>query len=217
MMYSSSTLDHRRRIALVASVALAGCLGLTATAGAATTTGVTYDVQASAVGQTGDFTVPAQVAADAPSTVAAGGALAVTLSVGSITVPNSADGYTVKQIQGISLDVPVPANSTYDSATLAGGSDYGSGTPTVSEADDVLTIDIPGPISAGTTFTLPTLTLNLTAGTSGSSIDTTLSGTSYSSPGLTFTAVLSVIGISIDASAAGYPSPDPTLTTTTIS
>lgn len=210
-MYNST---HRRRTLIIASVASLACLGLGTTADAATT-GVTYDVQAGAAGQTGDFTVSAQVAASAPSSVAAGGALAVTLSVGSITVPQSADGYTVNQIQGISLEVPVPANSTYDSASLAGGSGFGSGTPTVAEANDVVTISIPGPISSGTTFTLPTLTLNLTAGSSGT-IDTTLSGTSYTSPGLTFTAVLSVIGLPVDAGAAGFPSPDPTLTTTTI-
>lgn len=210
------SLTHVRRSAALALLAVAATVGMTTTAGAATTA-VTYDVQAGAVGQTGDFTVSAQVAASAPSTVAAGGAVAVSLSVGSISVPTSADGYTVSQIQGIALKIPVPADSTYDSATLAGGSGYGSGKPTVSEASGLVTINVPGPIKSGTTFTLPTLTLNLTAGAAGSSIATTLSGTSYASPGLTFTAVLSVFGFSIDATAAGYPSPDPTLTTTTIS
>jgi dehydratase len=206
---------HRRRTLTVAALTALACTALGVNAASADT-GVTYDVQASAVGQTGDFTVDAQVAASAPATVTAGGALSVTLSVGSITVPTSADGYTVKQINGISLEVPVPANSTYDSASLSGGSGYGSGTPSVSESGNVLTISVPGPISAGTTFTLPTLTLGLTAGAAGQSIDTTLSGSSYSSPGLKFTAVLSVIGISINASAVGYPSPDPTLTSTAI-
>lgn len=206
---------HRRRTLTVAALTALACTTLGVSAASADT-GVTYDVQASAVGQTGDFTVDAQVAASAPATVAAGGALTVTLSVGSITVPTSADGYTVKQIKGITLEVPVPANSTYDSASLSGGSGYGSGTPGVSESGNVLTISVPGPISAGTTFTLPTLTLDLTAGAAGQSIDTTLSGSSYSSPGLKFTAVLSVIGISINAAAVGYPSPDPTLTSTAI-
>ena len=66
-----------------------------------------------------------------------------------------------------------------------------------------------------TTFTLPTLTLNLTSGSSGT-ITSSLSGTSYSDPGLTFTAVISVIGISVNASAVGYPSTTPSLTSTTI-
>ena len=203
----------------LAVLALAGlsAFGLATGAQAATSTSVTYDAQASALGQTGDFTVGATVTGDAPSSVAADSSLAVTLSVGSITVPTSADGYTVTEIKGIALQIPVPADSTYDSASLAGGSDFGSGTPSVSESAGVITIDVPGPISSGTTFTLPTLTLNLTSGAAGGTIDTALSGTSYSSPGLTFTAVLSFIGIPIDASAVGYPSTSPTLTSTTIS
>jgi len=211
------TLSHGRRSLAVGSLALFAALGLVAGSAQAATTAVTYDAQASALGQTGTFTVNAQVAASAPSTVAADAALAITLSVGSITVPTSASGYTVSSIQGIALEVPVPADSTYVSASLAGGSGYGSGTPSVSEASGVVTIAIPGPISAGTTFTLPTLTLNLTSGASGGTITSTLSGSSYTSPGLTFTAVLSVFGLAVDASAVGYPSPDPTLTSTTIS
>jgi dehydratase len=214
--HSSILVSARRPLAVVALAGLSA-LGLATGAQAATTTSVTYDAQASALGETGDFTVGASVVGNAPSSVAADSSLTVTLSVGSITVPTSADGFTVKQIKGVALEIPVPADSTYDSASLSGGSGYGSGTPSVSESNDIVTIDLPGPITAGTTFTLPTLTLDLTSGASGGTIDTTLSGTSYSSPGLTFTAVLSVIGISINASAVGYPSTSPTLTSTTIS
>lgn len=215
MTHTPSTTFTRRPLAVAVLAGLAA-FGLVGSAQAASSS-VTYDCQASALGQTGDFTVDATVASSAPSTVAADSALAVTLSVGSITVPTSADGYTVKEIEGIALKIPVPTDATYKSASLAGGSGYGSGKPSVSEASGVVTIKIPGPITAGTTFTLPTLTLDLTSGAAGGAITSTLSGTSYSSPGLTFTAVLSVIGISIDASAAGYPSTAPTLTSTTIS
>ena len=202
----------------LAVVALAGlsAFGLATGAQAATGTSVTYDAQASALGQTGYFSVDASVSGSAPSTVAADSSLTVTLSVGSITVPTSADGFTVAEIEGIALEIPVPADATYDSATLASGSGIGSGTPSVSESGGVITIDVPGPIAAGTTFTLPTLTLGLTSGATGGTIDTTLSGTSYSDPGLTFTAVLSVLGFDVDASAVGYPTTSPTLTSTTI-
>lgn len=202
-----------RRPLAVAMLAGLTAFGVTTTASAAT--GVTYDCQASALGQTGSFTVSASVTASAPSTVAAASALTITESVGSITVPTSASGYTVKSINGIKLKVPVPTNSTYDSASLSGGSNYGSGTPSVSESANVITISIPGPINAGTTFTLPTLTLKLTSGASGT-ITSSLSGTSYSNPGLTFTAVISVFGFSVNASAVGYPSSTPSLTSTTI-
>ena len=216
MMQHSTLPTRARRPLTVAAVAGLAALGLASGAAADTSTAVTYDCQASAAGSSGTFTVDATVTGSAPSTVAADSALTVTESVGSITVPTSADGYTVKEIEGIALEIPVPSNATYDSASLSGGSDYGSGTPSVSESGGVITISIPGPISAGTTFTLPTLTIDLTSGSSGT-ITSTLSGTSYSDPGLTFTAVLSVIGISVDASAVGYPSTSPTLTSTTIS
>lgn len=209
----SISLAPARRPLAVAMLAGLTVFGVATSASAATA--VTYNCQASALGQTGSFTVNASVTATAPSTVAAKSALTITESVGSITVPTSASGYTVKSINTIKLKVPVPTNSTYNSATLSGGSNYGSGKPSVSEASNVITISIPGPINAGTTFTLPTLTLKLTSGSSGT-ITSSLSGTSYSNPGLTFTAVISVIGISVNASAVGYPSTTPSLTSTTI-
>jgi dehydratase len=203
---------------LLAVLALAGlsAFGLTVGAQAATGTRVTYDAQASALGQTGDFTVNASVSGCAPSRVAADSSLAVSLSVGSITVPTSADGFTVTQIKGIALKIPVPADAAYESAGLTGGSGIGSGAPSVSESGGVITIEVPGPIPAGSTFTLPTLTLDLTSGAAGGSIDTTLSGTGPGAPGLTFTAVLSFLGFDVDASSAGYPTTSPTLTETTI-
>jgi dehydratase len=206
----------RRPLAVVALAGVAAFGLVTANAFADTTTSVTYASQATIVGVTGDFSVDATVTGTAPATVAPDSALAVQLAVGSITVPTSADGYTVEQISGIALKIPVPADSTYDSASLSGGSNLGSGTPSVSESGGVVTISVPNTIKAGTTFTLPTLTLNLTSGASGS-INTALAGTSFSDPGLTFTAEISIIGIGVSGSAVGYPTTSPTLTSTSIS
>lgn len=209
------TIRHVSRLLGVVLAALLPVLGTVSAARA--DTAVTYNLQSSAAGQTATTTLSVQVTASAPSSVSAGAPFSIALSVGSITVPTSASGYTVTKIQTIDLKIPVPSNSTYVSSSLAGGSNYGSGTPSVSQSAGVVDIAIPGPISAGTTFTLPTLTLNLTAGSSGSIVTSTLSGTSYSAPGLTFTAVLSVFIFSINASTVGYPTTTPALTTTTIS
>jgi dehydratase len=209
------TLRHFSRLLGVTLAALVPVLSTVSAAHA--DTAVTYNLQASALGQTANTTLSVQVAGSAPSSVAAGASFSVALSVGSITVPTSASGYTITQIQNIDLKIPVPANSTYVSSSLAGGSNFGSGTPSVSESGGLVDIAIPGPISAGTTFTLPTLTLGLTAGSSGSTVTTTLSGTSYSDPGLTFTAVLHVLFFNVNASTVGYPATTPALTTTTIS
>jgi dehydratase len=209
------TIRHVSRLLGVVLAALLPVLGTVSAAQA--DTAVTYNLQSSAAGQTANTTLSVQVTASAPSSVSAGAPFSIDLSVGSITVPTSASGYTVTKIQTIDLKIPVPSNSTYVSSSLAGGSNYGSGTPSVSQSAGIVDIAIPGPISAGTTFTLPTLTLNLTAGSSGSIVTSTLSGTSYSAPGLTFTAVLSVFIFSINASTVGYPTTTPALTTTTIS
>jgi dehydratase len=209
------TIRHFSRLLGTAMVALLPVLAAVSSAHAATA--VTYDLQSSAVGQTADSTLGVQVSGSAPSSVAAGAAFSVALSVGSITVPASASGYSIQQIQNIDLKIPVPSDSTYVSSSLSGGSGFGSAAPSVSESSGVLDIAIPGPIAAGKTFTLPTLTLNLTAGASGGTVTTTLAGTSYSNPGLTFTAVISVLFFSVDAGTVGYPTTSPTLTTTTIS
>lgn len=204
------------RVIGITALALLPALGTTIAAHADTQT-ITYDYQASALGQTSTGTLSVPLTTTAPSSVAAGGAVTDVLAPGAITLPTSVGSYTLKQIQGINLEVPVPANSTYVSASLSGGSNLGSGTPSVSESNGVVTATVPGPIAGGTTFTLPTLTINLTAGSSGSSIQLQLAGSSYSDPGLTFTAVVTVFGFDVDANAVGYPNPNPVLATTTIS
>lgn len=207
-----------RRVTRLFGTVLVAMAPVLATASAAQAqTAVTYNLQSSALGQTANSTLPVQVSGSAPASVPSGGALSVALSVGSITVPTSASGYTIKQIQDIDLKLPVPTDATYVSSSLSGGSGFGGGTPSVSVSGGVIDILVPGPIAAGTTFTLPTLTLQLTAGASGGTITSTLSGTSYSDPGLTFTAVLSVFGFSINAGTVGYPTTLPTLTSTSIS
>jgi dehydratase len=200
-------------IALLAAIPL---LGMALPANAASTP-ITYDLQSKAVGQTALSTIPVSVSAtSSPATVAPGGAVTVTLATGALTVPSSASGYTIKDIQGIALDIAVPSNSTFVSCSLAGGSGLGSGQSTCSHSGSNVVVNIPGPIAGGATATLPTLTINTTAGSSGS-INTQLAGTSYTSPGLTFTAVVSVIGISINAPTTGYPTTSPILASTTIS
>jgi dehydratase len=210
-----TTIRRSFRLLGVALVALLPVLGTVS--GAQADTAVTYNLQASAVGQTATLTLSVQVSGTAPSSVASGADFSAALSVGSITVPTSASGYTIKQLQNIDLKLPVPANATYVSSSLSGGSNLGSGKPSVSQSGGIVNIVVPGPIAAGATFTLPTLNLGLKAGASGSTINTTLYGTSYSNPGLTFTAVLNVAFFTVNANTAGFPATNPTLTSTTVS
>lgn len=206
----------RTSTSLLAGAALAfvPLLGLAAPASAATQT-VNYACQAKAAGQTSNLSLTQDVDGAAPATVSAGGALSIVLTPATNKIPGSAGGYTVKSVKNLTLTVPIPANSTYVSATLTGGSGLNS-TPTISKVGNTLVTTVPGPINGGATFQLPALTLNLTAGSAGT-ITSTLAGTSYTDPGLNFTATVSVFGFPIDAPTACYPSPSPTLTSTTVS
>lgn len=159
-----------------------------------------------------DFGQNAEVTA--PATVAPGAAFSVVIDPAANTIPSSVNGYTVRRVQTLALKVPIPANSTYVSATLSGGSNVG--TTNISVSGGVATITASGPINGGASFELPTVTANLTAGPSGT-IQTKLHGTSYSDPGLTFTAVVASFLGNINVPTRCYPNPNPVITTTTIS
>lgn len=204
---------HLSKLGVLVAVA-ALPVALAAPASAATT--VTFDCQADA-----PIVGPQQVSLNqdtdvtAPATVAPGGAFDVVIDPAPNTVPSQVSGNTVKNINTFALKFPIPANSTYVGADLAGGSGLGDTAPAIAVADGVATLSFPGPIAGGATFELPTITAHLTAGQSGT-IETKLSGTSYSDPGLTFKAVASTIIGDVTAPTACFPSPSPVFTTTTI-
>ncbi|WP_141867315.1 hypothetical protein [Arthrobacter sp. SLBN-53] len=104
--------------------------------------------------------------------------------------------------------IPVPANSTFVSTSTSGGTVSGSAALVGSNV--VLTV--PGPISGGSSFTPPAVTINVTANAPGT-ITSKYAGTSYSSPGMTMTTRVSP-GINVATSC--YPNPSPTLTTTNV-
>lgn len=204
---------HLSKLGVLVAVA-ALPIALAAPASAATT--VTFDCQADA-----PIVGPQQVSLNqdtdvtAPATVAPGGAFDVVIDPAPNTVPGDVSGNKVKNINTFALKFPIPANSTYVSADLTGGSGLGSTAPTIAVVNGVATLSFPGPIAGGATFELPTVTAHLTAGQSGT-IETKLSGTSYSDPGLTFKAVASTIIGDITAPTACFPNPSPVFTTTTI-
>jgi dehydratase len=201
------------KLAAIAAAALVPMLMFATTASAEPQT-VTYKLRASAAGQSSDFTLDQGVDASAPATVAPNGALTVTIDPTPNKIPSEAGGRQVREIKGLALKLPVPANSTFTSASLSGGSGLG-GTPSVALQGNDVVLTVPGPIRGGADFELPTVTINLQAGGTGT-ITTKLGGTSYDAPGLTFTAVVTVFGFPVNAAAKGYPDPNPVLTTTAI-
>ncbi|MFS8103782.1 cyclase [Lentzea alba] len=201
------------KLAGIASLVLVPMLMFTTNASAAPQN-ITYKLRASAAGQSSDFTLDQGVDASAPANVAPNGAVAVVIDPAPNKIPSEAADRQVREIKGLALKLPVPANSKFTSASLSGGSGLGS-TPTVALQGNDVVLSVPGPIKGGADFELPTVTINLQAGGTGT-IEAKLGGTSYDAPGLTFTAVVVVFGFPIDAASKGYPDPNPVLTTTTI-
>lgn len=203
-----------RRFLTTAALVLAPAVGLAGPA-SATTTAVTFDCQGNAPTGAQTFTMSQSVDASAPATAAPGSAVTVVVTPAPNTVPASVNGNNIKQVQDMSLKIPVPANSTFVSMQLSGGSNLGANPPTWSVSGNIITVHLDGPIAGGSTFQLPAMTMQLTAGQSGT-IQSTVYGSSYSDPGLTFTAVVSSIIGDVNVPTACYPNPAPVFTTTTI-
>jgi hypothetical protein len=158
-----------------------------------------------------------------PARVQTGTDFTSTLTFPASSVPSSQQGgaATVDSIKNLSYRVSVPANSRYVSGSLSGGSNYGSGAPTVTLSGSATTgtviYAIPGPIPTDQQFQLPALSMRFTAiGAIGSTISLQLAGTSVSDPGFTTTAHL-VAPFSGDAATSCFePAPKTTWSTTTI-
>jgi len=122
-------------------------------------------------------------------------------------IPTSGGGQTIQNLNTLKIKFPVPANSTFVSASVAGGSNIGSGTPSVAQAGGFITLTVPGPLAAGSTATLPTVSVILKAGASGQNVQTILAGNSYTNPGITFNVKISLFGLTIPTNCFVNPSP----------
>jgi dehydratase len=204
-------------LSLAGLLALASLVAVVPPASAATVP-VAFDCQARPpIGGPQQLTLATAVQADGPAAVAAGATFEVAVAPDPMTVPGNVAGYTVNRLTGLALSFPVPEGSTFQSATLTGGSNLGRGTPTVSRSGSVVTVRIPGPIAGGATFQLPVLHVTLVAsGQPGTTVDTRLAGTSYDDPGLTFTANVRVVFFNVDVPTRCYANPSPTFTSTAI-
>lgn len=203
MRSNSATL---RRVGVVTPVALAAALCFAGTANAAVSVNWSCKGTIFGIGQTSSMTT--SVTGTAPGSVTAGSPVAITLTPGSSTVPSTASGFTVTSISNLKMLIPVPANSTYVSTSTSGGTVSGSAALVGSNV--VLTV--PGPISGGSSFTPPAVTVNVTA-TAPGSITSKYAGTSYTDPGMTMTTTVAAVG---NVATSCYPNPSPTLTTTTV-
>jgi hypothetical protein len=104
-----------------------------------------------------------------PSESLPGATFAIPVSFAPSSVPTLFDGDAVTSESSLSVVIPAPAGATFVSAALAGGSGVGSGVTVTERADpkspsgvDVVE-SVPGPLSAGQAFTLPTIELTVQA------------------------------------------------------
>jgi dehydratase len=139
--------------------------------------------------------------------------IAVDLKPGSL--PGDVKGFKLKEVRDLSLRVPIPANSSYVSATLTGGSGLNS-TPTVHLDHGVAVVKVAGPIPGGANYQLPSLSIRLKSGRRGAVIETRLKGTSYDDPGLTLHAKIKWKFLTTTSPVSCFPNPNPALTRTLV-
>lgn len=163
------------------------------------------------IGAPQESTMTMQVTGTAPATTPPGAPVAITLTSGQGQIPSSQGGYRINYVRDLTLIAPFPTNSTYVSSSLSGGTVNATIDTSTGKAIMKVTNRLPG----GSTFTLPSLTVNVTAGNSGS-ITTTLAGTSYTDPGLTMVVNAQAGPFPVNVPVSCYPSPAPIFTTTVI-
>ncbi|UGT63936.1 hypothetical protein [Nocardia asteroides] len=196
------------RACVIAPIAVASVFCLAAPASAAPVS-VNWSCRGTVFGIGQTSTMTTSVTGTAPGSAASGSAVAITITPGASSVPSSASGFTVNNISNLKMTIPTPANSTLVSATASGGTVAGS----VATSGGNVVLTVPGPIAGGTSFTPPAVTVNVTAGSPGTSITSKYAGTSYTSPGMTMTTNVAFVG---NVATSCYPNPSPTLTTTSV-
>ena len=164
--------------------------------------------QGTALGQAQTSSNSTGITTVAPAAVAAGSNFVVKITPDPMVIPTSAGGQTIVNLNQVKIKIPVPTGSTFVSATLSGAANVGSGTPTVAQASGIITLTVPGNLNAGTTATLPTITLTLNAtGAVGTQIQTILAGNSYANPGITFNVLIQLFSITVPTTCYVTPSP----------
>jgi dehydratase len=180
---------------------------------------VSFDCRTQASISTSYNTLQNGVTALVAPSVAAGSNFQVTLTPDPIEVPTEGGGYPIRNLNTVRVRFNVPTGATFVSASLSGGSNLGTGTPTVTQASGVVTLSVPGQLAPGTTAVLPTVTVTLNAsGAPGTVLNAQFSGSSYDSPSIQFNAVVGVpILGNITGTTKCYSPANPVVASTTIS
>ena len=155
----------------------------------------------------------------APTTVAAGSDFDVELTPDPMAVPTSGGGYPIGYVANVQYRFNVPTGATFVGATYSGGSNLGSGTPSVALSGGKVVLTVPGTLAAGVSANFPKVTVTFqAAGAAGTSLGFAYAGTSYGDPALTFQTRVNNIPIlgSVTSTSNCYAATNPILATTVI-
>jgi dehydratase len=163
------------------------------------------------------FAMDLNWAGTAPATAEPNSVLSGSGTAQPWTVPSDEDGNTVSEISNWTVTLVVSSNATIETDSISGGSNLGAGTPSITGDGNDITINIPGPIAAGTIVTLPTVDFTLKAGSTAGTVSVALAGSSYTDPGTTVTGALTEAdGTQVVTADTCYPTSATTLTDTTV-
>jgi dehydratase len=134
------------------AVLLALLLTNVAPAIAAPNVNVDWDCQANPpIGGAQKLSLGSTIDAQSPSNVAPGDIFEVALTAHPLRIPGDAAGYHLNNLRNVKLSVLVPSGTSFRSVSISGGSNLG-GNPTVTQVNGVISLSIPGPIKAGSSF-----------------------------------------------------------------
>ena len=159
--------------------------------------------------------VAAEASVSHPASVDPGESFRVIVSSADVDVPLTyPPGVTLQNMSNFAIRVSIPANVTVTSASYLPGVNTGAGNPSVTNHGTYVELTVPGPLTPGTTATLPSIDLHLQAtGPSGTPIDFTAPGTSYSDWDYSF--LINVVGVGIITDRC-FVAPSPILGSITV-
>ena len=146
-----------------------------------------------------------------PETIHSGETFHVVVTHANVEVPLTQMGFSLNNMSTFSLRFPIPAGVDLVSApTFTPGVNTGPGTVSVTDHGTYVQLDVPGPMTPGTTVTLPSINLELQATAQSGTINFTALGTSYADWSYSFLVEIVLPPAQVAANTC-FPNPAPPL------
>ncbi|MEV6032040.1 hypothetical protein AB0L65_12870 [Nonomuraea sp. NPDC052116] len=183
----------------------------------AATVPVTFDCRADPPFESVVFATEQTITTNVPSRVRVGTAFSGSGTADPYYVPTEVNGIANRELRDFTLTMQLSGPASVTGASYSGGANLGPGIPSVTTTATTVTLKVPGPLTAGTWVTLPTITINAVAASTTGTVELRVAGTSYADPGLRVTSVVPLDpDPPIIAPSSCFPSPSPVLSSTVI-